>query len=715
MRFTVVGSGAIGGTVGAHLVRSGHAVLFCDSDPDQVAALNAHGLRLEGPVETFTVPATAVVPADLPTALGTVLLAVKSHHTSEALSGVAGRLGEGGYVVSLQNGHTADLIGAAVGADRLVIGFVNFGADVVGPGHIRQGNVATFRVGEPAGPVSQRVRDLAAALPWAEATDNIAGYLWSKQAYGAMLFATAVSDLSIAQALADPAYRMLFTALAREVLAQSPAVPEAFDGFDPADIEGSVGRLVAFNRASTKTHSGIYRDLAVRHRPTEVDGVLKDLSGPLTTYVAQLVKAIERGERRCERANLDLLATYELAERLGRPLNAVVRLLPAPARAMDGPLLGLAVAVKDMIDVAGQPRGNGNPTSMASPPRSADAAVVARLRAAGADVFALSSLLEFAAGAQHPDLGEARNPVDPGRTAGGSSGGSAALVGAGVCPAALGTDTGGSVRIPAAFCGVVGLKPTYGLLPTAGVEALSPTCDHVGLLARDVTTTRRLLAALTGGAPGSGHDGPLRLGLLRSQIEHPQVEVEVARAVRQALAALAAAGHLLVDLDASATGVLVELNDLLGPIVLYEAWAAHCDRFAQDPAAYAPQTRRLLETAATLDRGAYELALTRRAALLPDAARLLDGLDALVGPCVPFVAPATTPPFDTAEGDLEGLFTGAYDVTGQPAVTVPCNSEGLPVGLQLAGRAGDDDRLLAVAEEVERCLRTVPAAPTSRS
>lgn len=714
MRFTVIGSGAIGGTVGAHLVRSGHDVLFCDIDPDHVAALNAHGLQLEGPVETFTVPATAVLPADLPDDLGIVLLAVKSHHTREALCAVAGRLGENGYVVSLQNGHPANLITTAIGADRLVIGFINFGADVVGPGRVLQGNVATFRVGEPAGPVSQRVRNLVAALPWAEATDNISGYLWSKQAYGAMLIATAVSDLPIAQALADPAYRTLVTALAREVLAQSPAVPEAFDGFDPADVEGSVDQLVVFNRASAKTHSGIYRDLAVRHRPTEVGALLEDLSGPLTTYVAELVKAIERGERRCERANLDLLATYERAERLGRPLNAVVRLLPAPARAADGPLLGLAVAIKDMIDVTGQPRGNGNPTSMASPPRSADAPVVARLRAAGADVFALSSLLEFAAGAQHPDLAEARNPVDPGRTAGGSSGGSAALVGAGVCPAALGTDTGGSVRVPAAFCGVVGLKPTYGLLPTAGVEALSPTCDHVALLGRDVTTTRQLLAALTSGTPGSPHRGPLRLGVLRGQLEHPQVEQRVARAVREALAALDAAGHLLVDLDASAAGVLVELNDLLGPIVMYEAWGAHGGRFTQDPAAYGPQTRRLLETAATVDRAAYELALARRAALLPAAAQLLDGLDALVGPCVPFVAPATTPPFDTAEGDLEGLFTGAYNATGQPAVTVPCNSDGLPVGLQLAGRLGGDDRLLAVAEEVERCLRTVPGAPTSR-
>ena len=703
MHFTVVGSGAIGGTIGAHLVRSGHDVLFCDSDEEHVAAMQQHGLHLEGPDGAFTVPVRAVLPRQLPDRLGTVLFAVKSHHTRSAVGPVAVRLGPEELLLSLQNGLTAQILSEAVGARRVVVGFVNFGADLVAPGRIRQGNIATVRIGEPGGPVSPRVRELAATLPWAQATDNIEGFLWAKEAYGAMLFGTAVSDLSIADALADPAYRALFTGLAREVLAQSPVRPEAFDGFDPANLDGSLDQLVTFNRASSKTHSGVYRDLAVRHRPTEVDGLLADLSGPLTTYVGLLVKAIERGERRCERANLDLLAAYEAAERRGRPLHAVVRLLPAPLRAPAGPLLGLPVAVKDMIDVAGHPRGNGNPSAMAGPPRAADAPVVTRLRRAGADVFALSSLLEFAAGAQHPDLAEARNPVDPSRTAGGSSGGSAALVGAGVCPAALGTDTGGSVRIPAAYCGVVGLKPTFGLLPVEGVEPLSPTCDHVGVLGRDVRTTRLVLHALAETAPGGPVPGPLRLGVLRSQLAHPQLQPAVAAAVQRALSALESAGHLLVDID---SGVLDELNELLGTIVLYEAWVAHADRFTADPGSYGRETGRLLETAAAVPAPSYHAALSRRAELLPTAAALLDHVDALVGPTVPFVAPTDTPPFDVPQGDLEGAFTGAYNVTGQPAVSLPCRTSGadLPVGLQLAGRAGEDDRLLALAEVVEACL-----------
>ena len=245
MRFTVIGSGAVGGTVGAHLVRTGHDVLFCDTDVAHVQAMARDGLRLDGPAGTFTVPARAVLPADLPAELGVVLLSVKTHHTREAIASVVGRLGPQGYVLTLQNGLTAGIVAEAVGADRVVVGFVNFGADLVGPGRIRQGNVATFRVGEPSGPVSQRVRDLVEALPWAEASDSILGYLWAKEAYGAMLFATAVSDLAIADALAVPAYRPLFVALAREVLAQSPVPPIAFDGFDPADLEGSIDRSTA--------------------------------------------------------------------------------------------------------------------------------------------------------------------------------------------------------------------------------------------------------------------------------------------------------------------------------------------------------------------------------------------------------------------------------------------------------------------------------------
>ncbi|HEY0238399.1 MAG TPA: amidase family protein [Friedmanniella sp.] len=703
----VVGAGAVGGTVAAQLVRAGHDVLLCDADPEHVDALNAHGLRVVGPVGELTVPVRAVLPVDLPERVDRALVAVKSHHTRAAAELLRDRLDAEGYVVSLQNGMTAGALGEVLGEDRVVVGFVNFGADLVGPGVVAQGNVATVRVGElgatAGGGVSDRVREVAALLPWAEPTDNIAGYLWSKEAYGAMLFATAVTDLTIADALGRPAYRPVLLALAREVLARSPVRPEPFDGFDPDDLEGSLDRLVAFNAASGKARTGVWRDLAVRHRTTEVDD-LDAVGSPLVHQLAELVRAIERGERRCEVANLDLLAAYERLDRLGRPLAAVVQVLPAPARAADGPLLGLPVAVKDMIDIAGVVRGNGNPRAMSEhAPATSDAPVVARLRAAGADVFATAALLEYAAGAQHPGLAEARLPADPARTAGGSSGGSAALVAAGVCLAALGTDTGGSIRIPASYCGCVGLKPTHGLVPTAGVTPLAPSLDHVGVLAVDVATAGRVLEALAGVSPVPV-PGPaaLRVGLLAEQVSDPRVQPGTRAAIEAAVVRLVAAGVLVVEVDPAP---LHALDEVFEPVVLFEAWR-ELGPLAADPGWFGPDTDRLLRSGRDVTANAYTAALALREALLPAADALLHGVDVLLGPAVAFVAPVTTPVIDSPQGEVEGLFSMGANLTGQPAVVLPCGTDGgLPVGLQLMGRRGHDAELLAAAATVERVLR----------
>ena len=718
MQLTIIGVGAIGGTIGAHLIRAGHDVLLCDADPAHVEAINRRGLSICGPVENFTVPARAVLPDDLPATVARAAVATKSHHTAAAAELLRGRLAPDGYVVSFQNGLTTGTLAAAVGSERVLASFVNFGADWLEPGLIMQGNIGTFRVGEPAGGLSERVRELAAALPYAEPTDNILGFLWGKEAYGAMLYAGAVSDLSIADSLEDPKWRPLMLAIAREVLAQAPVRPEAFDGFDPADLEGSLARLVAFNRGSAKSHSGIYRDLMVRKRKTEVDDLLRDLNGPLTTYAGELIRAIERGERTCEVANLELLAAQERALRLGGPLNAVVTLFPAPARQPDGPLRGVPIAVKDLIDVAGHPRGNGNPHDMAGAPAVLDAPVVAALRAAGADVFAATSLLEYAAGAVHPDVPEARNPFDPGRTAGGSSGGSAALVGAGVCPAALGSDTGGSIRIPAHYCGVVGFKPSFGVIDEAGTQPLSPSLDHIGLLGADVAITTSVFAALTGQKPASGSasaqasapasapaSGPanatLRLGLARPQLDHPDITPGVAAALRAALARLAGA-FPVVDVDAS---VLSEIAGSFGDIILFEAWQVHRAQVDSHPERYGPETLRLLRTASHVTQDAYQAAGRRRDELLPRAAEVYRAVDVLVTPAAPFAAPVTTPPVDTPEGELEGLFTGVFNLTGDPALVLPCGwDDGLPVGIQLSAPRGADMALLAAASLIEPVL-----------
>jgi 2-dehydropantoate 2-reductase len=311
----IIGGGAIGGTIGAHMLRAGHDVVLCDADEAHVAAIREHGLRIEGPVNEFTVPIPAITPAELPDRIDRAIVAVKSLHTRAAADLLRDRLAPGGYVLTVQNGLTADTLVEAVGRERVISSFVNFGADVMGPGVVMQGNIATFRVGElDGGEITPRVRELAAALPYAEPTGNVLGYLWGKEAYGAMLWAGAVSDLPIAEHLVHPKYRPVMIAIAREVLDQAPVRVESFDGFEPDDLEGSLDRLAEFNRRSAKKHSGIYRDLMVRRRKTEIDEMLRDVSGPIFDKVAEIVHDIEQGRRTCEVANLDELAAF-VAER----------------------------------------------------------------------------------------------------------------------------------------------------------------------------------------------------------------------------------------------------------------------------------------------------------------------------------------------------------------------------------------------------------------
>jgi 2-dehydropantoate 2-reductase len=314
VRLTIIGAGAIGGTIGAHMVRAGHDITVCDADGAHVAAIREHGLHIEGPVNEFTVDVPAITPDELPDTIERAIVAVKSLHTASAAELLRDRLAPDGYVLTVQNGLTADTLMDAVGPDRVVSSFVNFGADVMGPGRVMQGNVATFRVGELAGgEITPRVSELADALPYAVATDNVLGYLWGKEAYGAMLWAGAVSDLPIAETLARPAYRPMMIALAEEVLAQAPVPVESFDGFVPDDLDASLDRLAEFNRRSAKSHSGIYRDLMVRRRKTEVDEVHKDIQGPIFDKVVELIHDIEQGRRTCEVRNLDELAEFVAA------------------------------------------------------------------------------------------------------------------------------------------------------------------------------------------------------------------------------------------------------------------------------------------------------------------------------------------------------------------------------------------------------------------
>jgi 2-dehydropantoate 2-reductase len=697
--YVVVGAGAIGGTVGARLARDGRSVLLCDADLEHVAAINERGLAIDGPVERFSVEVPAVEPAGLPDELDVVLLAVKSQHTREALEAVAPRLAPDGFVVSLQNGINEPLIASVVGKQRTVGAFVNFGADYLEPGRIFVGGRGALYVGELDGSQTKRLERLLRDLPDARETSNILGFLWAKEAYGAMLFATAVSDLSIADALAEPRYRGVFVQLAREVLAAAPVPVEPFDGFDAGDLEGSVERLVEFNRRSAKTHSGIYRDLMVRRRPTE-KAMLEEIDGPLLRRTLELIGEIEAGRRTCEVANLELLAAYQRLQERAPALNAVITELPPGERAATGPLHGVALAVKDNMDVAGVVTTNAS-TVGTPPPAERDAEVVARLRSAAADLLCKTNLLEYAAGSVNPAFGMTYNPRDPGRTSGGSSTGSAALVAAGVCDYALGTDTGGSIRIPAAYCGIVGLKPTFGLVPVAGVFPLSASCDHVGTLTATVEQTARLLSVLAGQPIELRDVRDLRVGALRRQLDDPDLTPGVRARVQDAVAALGDAGLEVVDVDMPELDLV---DDALGAVVLREAWDVHRELYEREAGKYGDGTRALLELGSRIGDDEYRHGLEVKERVAAAFARVLAEVDVLAGPTVAYEAPEVDPPFGTVEGELEGRYTSPYNLAGIPAVSVPCGiaSGTLPAGLQLAAAAGRDALLLSVARAYER-------------
>ncbi len=443
-------------------------------------------------------------------------------------------------------------------------------------------------------------------------------------------------------------------------------------------------------------------------------GGLAGEQAPLVRRVVELIAAIEAGNRVCNRANLDLLAAYERLARLGQPLNAVAAVIGAPDRAAAGPLAGQPVAVKDIIAVEGVPTRCGSPASDPAP-TAADALLVRRLRAAGAEVFAASQCLEYAAGYAHPEVGGTRNPADPSRTAGGSSGGSAALVAAGVCDLAVGTDTGGSIRIPAAYCGIVGLKPTYGLVPTAGIFPLSPRCDHAGTLTATVSGTAELLAVLADRADlagaadraGAGGHATFTVGVLAAQLADPSVTSEVADSLGAAIAALTAAGWDVREVKAPWLDRLARWEETLAVIVAREAHLVHAGR---DTSRYSEGTLALLQYGAKVTDEQYALAMDEQSDLTAAIESSLSGVDVLAGPTVGYQAPDEDPPFGLGDDNAEGRFTGPYNLTGHPALSLPSPAAGLPVGLQLAGRRGADGALLTVAAAVEQVIGVANAA-----
>ncbi|MEV6284536.1 amidase [Kribbella sp. NPDC051770] len=376
-------------------------------------------------------------------------------------------------------------------------------------------------------------------------------------------------------------------------------------------------------------------------------------------------------------------------EALGRArdaatLNAVVHLDEDGARAAaawhdrKGPLAGIPVLVKEIIEVEGLPHRCGSAAMDGIGKTDAD--VVRRLRAAGAIVIGLSHSHEFAYGCTGTSnrVGPCRNPHDPDRMTGGSSSGAGAAVAAGIVALAIGTDTAGSVRIPAALCGVVGFKPAYGTLPADGVFPLAQSLDHVGVLTATVADATYALAALTDWLPSAPMATAPKLGVVTT----PECDAEVAEAWSASLARLQSAGATTTPVELP-DGLRQTAIDLQGP----EAVANHAGR---DTSAYQPDVQLRLKEAAEIPAARYVQAQRDAETIRAQVLTVLEKYDAVVLPTVPVVAPLIS-----AVADLEDSTavraqlmrnTRLGNLTGFPAISVPLPVRGLPVGLQVVAR-----------------------------
>jgi len=334
MTVTIYGAGAIGGITGARLAFGGHDVLLVDKAQDHVAAMNAGGLTIESRAGVVNIAVRAITPDALGSGLELVLLAVKSQDTPAALEVLAPRLAPDGAIVSLQNGLNEELIAAAVGAERTVGCLVNWAADWQAPGRILHGGEGALVLGELDGRPSERVQRLAKLLDVVAPTrvsDNILGYTWAKHVYGALLVATALVDAHVYEVVErSPEVQRMLVALVLEgmdVALRAGIRLEPFDEYDPADYHAAARGDVAARaramagiathyRAATKTKTGIWRDLAVRRRKTEVGAMLGatvtkaralGIPMPLTQRLIAMIEELETGRRQMAWANLDEL------------------------------------------------------------------------------------------------------------------------------------------------------------------------------------------------------------------------------------------------------------------------------------------------------------------------------------------------------------------------------------------------------------------------
>lgn len=414
-------------------------------------------------------------------------------------------------------------------------------------------------------------------------------------------------------------------------------------------------------------------------------------------------------------------------EKLNRPLNAFITVTAEPAiqqarqaeeeitrGEVRGPLHGIPIGLKDLIDTEGTLTTAASELYKDRVPKQS-AAVVKKLEGAGAILLGKQNLHEFAYGGSSmiSYFGEVHNPWNTAHITGGSSGGSAAAVAAGMGYGAIGTDTAGSIREPAALCGVVGLKPTYGRVSAEGVIPLSESLDHVGPIARtvaDVTVVLQAIATDNGknqGLPASDFlslwkaaDRSLRIGVPRSYF-YDDLDPEVSTAVEEALRVLAMRAREIRE---------IELRpDTDRTLQAAEAYAFHAESVARTPALYQPETLRRIKTGENVTRDEY---LRRRAEL--DAARrnirqMFETIDVFVTPTTPIPAPSIAelqqhPELLRPRELLLLRNTRPLNIWGLPAISLPCGftKTGLPIGLQIAGAPAREDVVLRLAYDYEQ-------------
>jgi aspartyl-tRNA(Asn)/glutamyl-tRNA(Gln) amidotransferase subunit A len=448
--------------------------------------------------------------------------------------------------------------------------------------------------------------------------------------------------------------------------------------------------------------------------------------------IAQLSRAL----REKEVSPVEVTEAYlDRIERLNPTLNAYITVTADQARAQAreaeaeiqrgncrGPLHGVPLGIKDLLDVAGAATTMGSKILRSNVP-SADATAVARLRDAGAIILGKQNLHEFAFGitSENPHYGAVHNPWDTQRVPGGSSGGTSTAVAAGLCAAGLGSDTGASIRVPASFCGVVGLKPTYGRVSRAGALPLAWSLDHVGPLARSVADCALLLQAIAGfdpRDPGSASDavpdfssdlerglGGVRVGIPREYF-FENVEPEVERLVRAAIQTLA-------DLGASVQTVSlphVSHAQVAGNVIMSsEAASWHAPWLRERPDDYGEDVLARIRGGGLVRAVEYLASQQMRSLIQQDFAQAFEQVDVVVGPTAPLVAPPigrtfeAGGPLNVPPRSIANRSTVPCNLTGMPAISVPCgfSQDGLPVGLQIMAAAFAEPLLLGVASAYE--------------